>query len=107
MQGAAVEIALHVACDHPALEGHFPGRPIVPGVVLLSEALAVIESVTSCAPEEWVVAHAKFLAPVAPGTPLTLVHEASASGAVRFEIRSAERCVASGLLSPRGDRGPR
>jgi 3-hydroxyacyl-[acyl-carrier-protein] dehydratase len=28
---------------HPALPGHFPGRPIVPGVLLLDETLAGIE----------------------------------------------------------------
>ena len=29
--------SFRVEADHPALEGHFPGRPIVPGVVLLDE----------------------------------------------------------------------
>ncbi len=31
-----------VPADHPSLPGHFPGRPIVPGVVLLDEALACL-----------------------------------------------------------------
>jgi 3-hydroxyacyl-[acyl-carrier-protein] dehydratase len=26
---------LSIAADHPALPGHFPGQPIVPGVVIL------------------------------------------------------------------------
>ena len=31
---------MSVAADHPALPGHFPGRPIIPGVVLLQIVLA-------------------------------------------------------------------
>ena len=33
-----------IPVDHPALPGHFPGRPIVPGVVVLDRVLAVIEA---------------------------------------------------------------
>ena len=31
-----------IAHDHPSLPGHFPGRPVVPGVVLLDAAFALI-----------------------------------------------------------------
>lgn len=32
-----------IGADHPALPGHFPGRPVVPGVVILDEVLACAE----------------------------------------------------------------
>lgn len=28
--------------DHPCLQGHFPGNPIVPGVVILDEVASII-----------------------------------------------------------------
>ncbi len=33
-----------ISADHPCLPGHFPGRPIVPGVVVLDRVLAAIEA---------------------------------------------------------------
>jgi 3-hydroxyacyl-[acyl-carrier-protein] dehydratase len=32
-----------IAPDHPSLPGHFPGHPVVPGVVVLEQVLAEIE----------------------------------------------------------------
>lgn len=99
-----METPIHVAPDHPAYAGHFPGRPILPGVVLLAEALAAIALATGHAASRWSIAGAKFPSPVTPGTALTLLHELRAEGGVRFEIRAEGRVVASGTLAPRGDR---
>ena len=46
--------------DHPSLPGHFPGHPIVPGVVLLDHVAALLGPVTG-------LPRAKFLRPVHPG----------------------------------------
>ena len=96
-----MESALHVAADHPAYAGHFPGEPILPGVVLLAEVLQAIAHATGRDAERWMLGSAKFLHPVTPGTPLTLAHIVADDGGVRFEVRAAERVVASGRLTPR------
>jgi len=96
-----MESALHVAADHPAYAGHFPGRPILPGVVLVAEALDAIAKASGHPIAAWTLAGVKFLHPVVPGTQLTLAHETSDAGGIRFEIRGGGRIVASGNLVPR------
>ena len=63
-------IALHIAPDHPAFAGHFPGQPLLPGVLLLAEVLEAVLDVPALArsvgPAPRIGA-AKFLAPVRPG----------------------------------------
>ena len=80
--------------DHPCLPGHFPGRPVVPGVVLLDEILALLAphlpgTVTG-------VSSAKFLHPVAPGEPVDVTLD-PATGA--FVCEGAGRTVVRGQAS--------
>ena len=37
-----MEFDFRVAADHPSLPGHFPGRPVVPGVLLLDHVLQAV-----------------------------------------------------------------
>ena len=53
-----------VPADHPALAGHFPGNPIVPGVVLLDAVLAAIRTQRPCT--LLAMPGVKFLRPVLP-----------------------------------------
>jgi len=96
-----MESALNLAADHPAYAGHFPGHPILPGVVLVAEALAAIAQSSGRAVDAWTLAGVKFLQPVTPGTALTLVQSPGEGGAVRFEVRAGERVVATGHVVPR------
>ena len=86
--------SLVIATDHPAYAGHFPGKPLLPGVVLLAEAMAALGT------PQHSIENAKFLSPVTPGMPLTLSHEALASGGLRVEIESPQGLVATATLSP-------
>ena len=52
--------------DHPSLPGHFPGRPLVPGVVVLDRVIDAIER--QAGPLDRLrLPQVKFLQPLLPG----------------------------------------
>ena len=75
-----------VAADHPAFAGHFPGRPIWPGVALLAEVLEVPQ-----------LAVVKFLAPVRPGAMLEISFQIGTRSA-SFSVTDSGQPAASGQL---------
>lgn len=89
-----------VAIDHPAFAGHFPGRPIVPGVLLLDRALIFAAGWLGLPESGWQVANAKFLSPVGPGEELLFSLQQKANGSLTFTVDSTGRPVASGSLLP-------
>jgi 3-hydroxyacyl-[acyl-carrier-protein] dehydratase len=91
------ETALHIPADHPAFAGHFPGTPIVPGVVLLDAAIHAASRLLGTA-QPCQVSAAKFLSAVGPGETLTISIDTTASGAAHFEITNGNRKVATGTL---------
>ncbi len=109
--GMPVQLTHEVPPDHPAFAGHFPGQPLLPGALLLAEVLEAVQGVPALAarlgPQPSLGA-AKFLAPVRPGSMLTidLIPETGASRGLRFEVRSAEVVVASGRWTPSPDAAP-
>jgi 3-hydroxymyristoyl/3-hydroxydecanoyl-(acyl carrier protein) dehydratase len=97
---SAAEFTWLVPADHPAFAGHFPGHPIVPGVVLLDRAILLAETMRGTGSENWQIGNAKFFSPVAPGEALTFALETKASGAIAFRVRADQRDIASGSLTP-------
>jgi 3-hydroxymyristoyl/3-hydroxydecanoyl-(acyl carrier protein) dehydratase len=88
---------LTIEATHPAFAGHFPGRPVLPGVALLAEVWeAALLSRTEALLTLDVV---KFLSPVTPGMTLRIDLYGSQSG-LRFEVfTSHEILVAQGRWS--------
>lgn len=80
--------------EHPAFAGHFPGNPIVPGVLLLD---AAVHALNADAPVR--IDAAKFLDVVRPGEALALQATPGKSGARHFVLRHGARTVAGGTLA--------
>jgi len=94
-----VRLPLSVAADHPAYAGHFPGQPILPGVVLLDEALHALAAQQGLEPAVGQIKSAKFPSPVQPGQALCLTYAATAPGVFRFAVMADERLAASGVMT--------
>lgn len=61
-----------IAHDHPSLPGHFPGRPLVPGVVVLDRVLAAIEAAHGQPLGILTLPQVKFMQPLLPGETATI-----------------------------------
>lgn len=79
--------------DLPSLAGHFPGRPIVPGVAVLDQLLLHLTSARVVK-----INTAKFSSPALPGECLHFALETKTNGALSFRVSCGEREVASGTL---------
>jgi 3-hydroxymyristoyl/3-hydroxydecanoyl-(acyl carrier protein) dehydratase len=90
-----------VPADHPAFAGHFPARPIVPGVVLLDRVMQIVAATLG---EQVIgIGSAKFLSPVGPGATLEFSTGAINGRSVRFDIATdAGVAVATGTLKLAG-----
>jgi 3-hydroxymyristoyl/3-hydroxydecanoyl-(acyl carrier protein) dehydratase len=92
-----VVTSVRMPIDHPALEGHFPGRPIMPGVLLLDAIVRAAQSRFAVA-ELSVVPRAKFLRPIAGGAEVTIRLRLSPPRRIAYEARVGTEIVSAGDL---------
>ena len=98
MNGTNFERTLCIGANHPALPGHFPGQPLVAGVILLEQVALALR--------DWRgqrlarVLEAKFVAPLRPDEAAVLRLSASTMDAarIRFEIERAGKLLARGVV---------
>lgn len=89
-------VAQVIPADHPSLAGHFPGNPIVPGVVILEEVCAALaQRVGHCKLQA--IPSVKFIAPLRPGQAFA-IHLSVEDQQVKFRCTVGEQLIAQGQL---------
>ena len=93
-----------IAMDHPALTGHFPGNPIVPGVLILDEVVQAAEQWRGPLRLKSVVS-VKFTSALKPGNVFSInLHDEDHSH-IAFECWHGGTRLASGRLVVEYDTG--
>ena len=92
------EWVVTISEDHPSLAGHFPGHPVVPGVVMLGEITNAIREMSKENIEFVSMPSAKFISPLNPGEPLTIRLDQQTDGTTEFTCTTGSRLIASGSL---------
>ena len=84
-----------IPADHPSLPGHFPGRPIVPGVVVLERVLEAIEAAHGSLQAPLRLPQVKFAQPLLPGERADIQLSGEAPR-WRFRVLRGDTLLASG-----------
>ncbi len=79
-------IKLDIPHDHASFPGHFPGNPILPGVLLLERVMSYVQSQITSPLQKYTLYNVKFLAAVSPGDQLSLVLSAGSSNEKHFSM---------------------
>ena len=85
-----------VSALHPALAGHFPGNPVVPGVVILDHVCRIL------ALEHGIVVTAlpavKFHSPLRPAEPFATELAPAGRDRYRFRVVRGDTLIAAGTI---------
>ena len=97
--GGRVELELHVPPDLEYFAGHFPGMPILPGVVQIDWSIRLGRARLPVRGGFVAAEQLKFLAIVRPAAQLTLTLELSAEKTkMKFRYAGKDRDYSSGTL---------
>jgi len=94
----AAECTIRIGAEHPAFPGHFPGTPVVPGVLLLDRIVEACENWLGVALRIDAMPQVKFLAPLLPDETATAVLQRESDDSVAFRLLRGGQLLASGIL---------
>lgn len=86
-----------IDADHPALSGHFPGDPLVPGSLILDLVIAVQPRLRG---QPVHIEAVKFLAPLRPDQRVLVEYRESALNRFSFTCRANGVLVCNGQIAP-------
>jgi 3-hydroxymyristoyl/3-hydroxydecanoyl-(acyl carrier protein) dehydratase len=90
-----------ISSTHPALDGHFPDNPVVPGVVILDQVTRLWQD----SPEHHndairEILNSKFVQLLKPDMPCQIHYTENKLGKVSFSVTSQQgKIIASGMFS--------
>ncbi|MGH8506301.1 MAG: hydroxymyristoyl-ACP dehydratase [Stenotrophobium sp.] len=88
-----------IAADHPCLAGHFPGNPIVPGVVLLEQVAVALREWRGAAIGVSGFPNVKFVSPLRPDERMEIILSDGDDTPLRFRCEAAGRLLAQGSIA--------
>jgi 3-hydroxymyristoyl/3-hydroxydecanoyl-(acyl carrier protein) dehydratase len=96
--GAKHQATFLIAADHPSLPGHFPGTPVVPGVVVLDHVLQAAQRWQNREIRARGLKQVKFHSPLLPDQRADVSLEID-SGTLTFRVTRDEQPVAQGTFT--------
>lgn len=94
-----IELELDLPGDLPCFEGHFPGLPVLPGVIQVDWAIRLARTRLGCSGRFRGIDNLRFQSVVVPERSLNLVLEASADATrLSFRYTLGERKCSSGTI---------
>jgi 3-hydroxymyristoyl/3-hydroxydecanoyl-(acyl carrier protein) dehydratase len=89
---------LKIPGTHPALAGHFPGAPIIPGVVIIDHVISAVSELKGKPVRVNSIPSIKFLSPIGPDEEFEISLTEKDSGKVIFSVSSNDRKILTGSL---------
>ena len=93
-----MDMTFTISATHPSLKGHFPGNPVVPGVVILDEVINLIKNMK---PEFSVTAitNVKFIQPLLAEQAVTVYVNEKSDTSISFTCSYNQAKLVTGQLS--------